>query len=166
MFLASLFATFLMPPPKPIETPTAHYYQPNNAKSKPVSMNADICIYGGTASGVIAAVQARRLGRTVILINPSRHLGGMTSGGLSYTDFGNQKAIGGMAREFYQRLGKHYGVVEELKFEPHVAEKTLGDMAREAGVLIYGNQFLASITKANKRITSLSTEDGLTVTAR
>src|SRR5206468_6160072 len=64
------------------------------------SMNCDICIYGGTAAGVIAAVAAAKAGRSVILIEQGRHLGGMTSGGLGFTDIGNKLAIGGPPRHF------------------------------------------------------------------
>ena len=71
----------------------------------------DIAVYGGTASGVIAAVAAKKEGKTVILIEPSRHLGGMTSGGLGWTDFGNKAAIGGMSLDFYKRVGKKHGVI-------------------------------------------------------
>ena len=133
---------------------------------KPLALSADICIYGGTASGVIAAVEARRRGRTVILLNPGKHLGGMTSGGLSSTDIGNRNAIGGLALEFYKRVGRRYGVAEELKFEPHVAERVFDDMIRESGALVYRDQFLSGITKSGKRILSVTTEENLTVTAK
>src|SRR5579872_7434251 len=68
----------------------------------------DIVVYGGTAGGVAAAVQGARMGKSVILIEPGRHIGGLTSGGLGATDIGNKKAIGGIAREFYKRIKKHY----------------------------------------------------------
>lgn len=68
----------------------------------------DIVVYGGTASGVAAAVQARDMGRSVVLIEPSRRLGGLTSGGLGQTDIGNKAAIGGLARGFYQAVRAHY----------------------------------------------------------
>src|SRR5882762_9439790 len=68
----------------------------------------DVVVYGGTSGGVIAAVQAGRMGKRVVLIEPTRHLGGMTSGGLGATDTGNQKAIGGVSREFYKRIGEYY----------------------------------------------------------
>jgi NADPH-dependent 2,4-dienoyl-CoA reductase/sulfur reductase-like enzyme len=69
---------------------------------------AKCVVYGGTACGVIAAVQTARLGKQVVLIEPGRHLGGMTSGGLGATDFKNPDAVGGMSREFYQRIKKRY----------------------------------------------------------
>jgi hypothetical protein len=91
-------------------------------------MNCDICIYGGTAAGVIAAVAAAKAGRSVILIEQGRHLGGMTSGGLGFTDIGNKLAIGGLSRDFYRRIGKVYGKEEVWVFEPHVAELVLNDL--------------------------------------
>ncbi len=68
----------------------------------------DVVVYGGNASGVVAAVQARRMGRTAVLLEPGRHLGGLTSGGLGNTDIGNKGAIGGLSRRFYERVAAHY----------------------------------------------------------
>jgi hypothetical protein len=68
----------------------------------------DVVVYGGTAAGVVGAVQARRMGRTVVLIEPGRHLGGLTSGGLGNTDIGNKGAIGGLSRRFYESVAAHY----------------------------------------------------------
>ena len=70
--------------------------------------NVDIVIYGGTSSGIIAAIQAKQMGKTVVLIEPSNHLGGLTTGGLGATDIGNKQAIGGLARDFYHRIWQHY----------------------------------------------------------
>jgi hypothetical protein len=125
---------------------------------------ADVCVYGGTSGGVIAAVEAARLGKKVVLIEPGKHLGGMSSGGLGWTDNGSTETIGGLSREFYQRVYRFYtkpdawkfqkredylawlpkiwGVdgprMEEIKaqfiFEAHAAEAVFNDMAREAGV--------------------------------
>src|SRR5213596_3882989 len=71
-------------------------------------IESDICVYGGTSAGVAAAVQARRMGKTAVIVEFGRHLGGLTSGGLGATDIGNKAAIGGIAREFYERVAKHY----------------------------------------------------------
>jgi NADPH-dependent 2,4-dienoyl-CoA reductase/sulfur reductase-like enzyme len=68
----------------------------------------DIVVYGGTSSGVAAAVQARQMGKSVVLIEPSHRLGGLSSGGLGQTDIGNKAAIGGLARRFYQAIHEHY----------------------------------------------------------
>lgn len=115
----------------------------------------EVVVYGGTAGGVTAAVAAARQGARVVLIEPGSHLGGMTSGGLGATDIGKAESIGGLAREFYQRVKQYYANPavwkwerpEEYRshrhdpksdvlfhFEPHVAERILQDMLREAGV--------------------------------
>src|SRR4051812_21621104 len=69
---------------------------------------AEIVVYGGTCAGVTAAVQAARMGRRVILIEPGQHLGGLSASGLGMTDNGNTNTIGGLAREFYERVYRHY----------------------------------------------------------
>src|SRR5215468_9919346 len=68
----------------------------------------DIVIYGGTAAAVTAAAQAKRMGKTVIIVSPDKHLGGLSSGGLGFTDTGNKAVIGGLAREFYHRVWRRY----------------------------------------------------------
>src|SRR5262245_993377 len=68
----------------------------------------DVVVYGGNASGAAAAVQAVKMGKSVVLIEPGRHIGGLTSGGLGWTDSGDKRVIGGISREFYQRVKKHY----------------------------------------------------------
>ena len=68
----------------------------------------DVVVYGGTSGGVIAAVQAKAMGKTVVIVGPDKHLGGLTSGGLGYTDTGNKTVIGGLARDFYHRVWSHY----------------------------------------------------------
>ena len=118
----------------------------------------DVCVYGGTASGVITAVQVARMGKTVALIEPGQHVGGMTSGGLGNTDIGKQISIGGVTREFYQSIREWYQdpthwkfqnkddykwkgdrVAEDawFVFEPHVAELKLNEMLEEAKVPLY-----------------------------
>ena len=68
----------------------------------------DLVIYGGTSAAMTAAVQATKMGKTVIVVSPDTHLGGLTAGGLGWTDSGNKAVIGGLSREFYQRVKKHY----------------------------------------------------------
>ncbi len=121
-------------------------------------VRADLCIYGGTASGVIAACAARQQGKSVLLIEPGRHLGGMTSGGLGMTDTGNKAAIGGMSRDFYRTLGKVYGEPEVWRFEPHVAEKALNDLIAENKVEVVLNHRLVSAAKDGTRITKIILE--------
>ncbi len=84
---------------------------------EPAVTKADIVIYGGTAGGVSAAVQAARMGKSVVLIEPTRRLGGLTTGGLGQTDLGNKQAIGGIAREFYQRVRHHYEEPQSWRYE-------------------------------------------------
>jgi hypothetical protein len=123
----------------------------------------DVVVYGGTAGGVAAAVAAARDGAKVALLEPGRHLGGMTSGGLGATDHGRQNTVGGISLEFYQRLGKHYGQPATWYFEPHVAEQTLKQMAAEAKVeVLYGHRLKekGGVKKGGDRITRIVMENG------
>ncbi len=152
------------PPPPPALHHNLTYYVAPLERSRE-TIRADVCVYGGTAAGVIAAVQAARLGRTVVLLDPAPVVGGMTTGGLSWTDFGNKQAIGGMAREFYRRCGAAYGVDEEWNFEPKVARQVFRGMLLEAGVRVYGRQFLKSVRRKAKRLAQIRMESGLRVDA-
>ena len=78
---------------------------------------ADVIIYGGTSSAVIAAIQVAKMGKSVIVVSPDKHLGGLTASGLGFTDTGNKAVIGGLAREFYHRLFLHYQTEEAWKWE-------------------------------------------------
>ena len=149
------------------------------ATAEPALIEVDICVYGGTSGGVIAAVQAGRMGKTVALIEPGAHLGGMTSGGLCAVDIGDPRSVGGIAREYFTRLVAHYG--KELTWdqplkrkggpatggaysiEPHVAEDVFDVMAAEAGVIVLRNAELASLEKHGPRIVGLRCADGRTV---
>lgn len=97
----------------------------------------DVVVYGGTAGGAIAAVAAANEGMSVALLEPRDHIGGMVSGGLGRTDFGNKNVIGGLSREFFQRAGRHYGEEIAWYFEPHVAETIFRDWLSQAGVTVY-----------------------------
>src|SRR4029453_17271697 len=77
----------------------------------------DVVVYGGTAAGVIAAVQAKKLGKSVVIVCPDKHLGGLSSGGLGFTDTGNKAVIGGLARDFYHRIWKHYQRPEAWRWQ-------------------------------------------------
>ena len=123
-------------------------------------IESDVCVFGATSCGVVAAVQSGRLGKKVVLAELGHHVGGMTSGGLSQTDIGNKAAIGGIAREFYQRMGKHYGTNEVWKLEPSVAESVFKQMLSESGVLVYFDQRLSSVKKKKGRITEIKMEGG------
>jgi hypothetical protein len=128
-------------------------------------LETDICVYGGTAGGVAAAVQAARMGKKVVLLEFGNHLGGMTSGGLGQTDIGNKAAIGGISREFYQRVGRKYGKDEAWTFEPHVAERVLFEMINETRVPVYFQSRLDRVTKQGARIAEITMEDGRVIRA-
>lgn len=129
-------------------------------------IEADLCVYGGTSGGIVAAVQAARVGKTAVLVEFGSHLGGMTTGGLGATDIGNKAAIGGIAHEFYRRLGRHYGKDEQWTFEPHVAENLFFQMINEARVPVYLQQRLASVKKEGARLAEITMESGKIFRAR
>ena len=123
----------------------------------------DVVVYGGTSGGVAAALQAARMGKRVVLIEPGKHLGGLTSGGLGATDIGNKSAIGGISREFYRRVGRHYGKDEAWTFEPHVAEQIMDEFISAANVTVVRNERLdlaGGVTKEGLRIVSIRMENG------
>src|SRR3954464_12301343 len=126
----------------------------------------DVVIYGGTAGGISAAVQAARMGKTVALIEPTNRIGGMTTNGLSFTDLGNTNAIQGLAREFYLGLGQHYGQsTPEFNFEPKAALGLLNQWVQTPGISLFTNQRLDltnGVIKQGNRISSIRTEGGLT----
>jgi flavin-dependent dehydrogenase len=133
----------------------------------------DVAIYGGTSGGVVAAVQAARMGKSVVLIEPGRHLGGMTSGGLSAVDIGDPRTIGGITREFFTRLVARYG--KKLAWdephkavggsgggtggaycvEPHVAEEVFEELVKEAGVTVLRETQLVEAAKESEKGTQL-----------
>ncbi len=107
----------------------------------------DVCVYGATSGGVIAAYTAAKLGKKVILVTPEGHLGGLSSGGLGNTDIGNKIAITGLARDFYRRVGLHYGKPEQWIFEPHVAEDIFRTYVREASITVLFHQSLKALSR-------------------
>lgn len=119
----------------------------------------DICVYGGTSAGVIAAYSAKMLGKTVVLIVPDNHVGGLSSGGLGQTDIGNKNVITGLARDFYRRLGSYYGRLETWEFEPKAASKVFSDYIAEAKIPIIYNKRLQGVTKEGEWIKSITLED-------
>lgn len=146
----------------------------------------DIVVYGGTSGGVIAAVQAARMGKTVALIEPGKHLGGLTSGGLGWVDVGNPQTIGGLAREYFHRVWEHYQDSANWKWEkkyeirgqhtllssddqtmwvlePSVAERLFDQMAAEANVMVVRNERLnrtSGVKKEGEKIVSIAMESG------
>ncbi len=134
----------------------------------------DLVVYGGTAGGVVTAVSAARQGIKVALLEPGRHLGGMATGGLSRTDFGKKEVIGGIALEFYWRVGVKYDVgrfANEVAwfYEPHVGEQVLREMLDQAGVTVLLNHRLrerGGVEKSGTAVTAVTTEDGAVFHAR
>lgn len=127
----------------------------------------DIAVYGATAGGAVAAIAAAGEGRRVLLIEPRRHVGGMVSGGLGWTDRGEVDVIGGLARQFYERVWRHYGVEPwgVLGPEPHVAEAILRDWLRQAGVDIAFEAPLLDVAKEGRSIRRIVMANGETVAA-
>ncbi len=152
---------------------------------------ADIIVYGGTSSAVTAAVQSARMGRSVILVSPDEHLGGLSSSGLGFTDTGNKEVIGGLARQFYQLIYDHYDNPESWKwqkkseygnkgqgnaaidgekrtmwiFEPHAAEEAFEKMISGSKIKVFRDEWLdreTGVTKKNGTIVSIRTLSGRT----
>jgi FAD dependent oxidoreductase len=130
--------------------------------------DADLIVYGGTASGVMTAYSAAREGLRVVLLEPGAHLGGMVTGGLSATDIGHSAIIGGYARAFYMKAAAHYGAndLERGKnwlSEPHVDEEIFDDMLRITDVKVRFHERLREkngVEMQGGRVTALTTEDG------
>ena len=93
----------------------------------------DLVVYGATSGGIAAAVQAKRQGKTVLLLEPSARIGGLTTGGLGQTDIGNKSAIGGISREFYEAIKAHYDQSEHWKWQAKEDYLDGGQTRTEAG---------------------------------
>lgn len=159
------------------------YKTPEHNKYK-----ADVIIYGGTSSAVISAVELTRSGKKVIIVSPDKHLGGLTSGGLGYTDIGNIQTIGGLSLEFYNRIYQYYqdsiiwkwqsknsfgkrGVLTGVNnkpvmwlFEPHVAEQVFEDYIAENNITIFRNEWLdreSGVKMSGNAIKSITTLSGI-----
>jgi hypothetical protein len=151
--------------------------------------NADVIVYGGTSSAVTAAVQVSGMGRSVIIVSPDMHLGGLSSSGLGFTDTGNKEVIGGLARQFYQLLYQHYMKPESWNwqkqseygnkgqgnpaidgenrtmwiFEPHAAEEAFETMIKQNNIKVFRDEWLdreAGVVKDNGAIISIKTLSG------
>ncbi len=164
-----------------------------SCQSKPKNPNeysADLIIYGGTSAAVTAAVEAVQSGKTVLMVSPDTHLGGLSSGGLGFTDTGNKSTIGGLSREFYHRVWQHYNDSASWKwqkqseygnkgqgtvamdgenrtmwiFEPHVAEQVFEDFIAENKITVLRDEWLdrtsAGVTKEGSKIISFKTLSG------
>ncbi len=156
-----------------------------------VTNSFDLVVYGGTSAGVMAAVQTTRMGKTVAIVCPEKHIGGMSSQGLGFTDTGDKSVIGGLAREFYHRIWQHYDNADAWQwqkreaygnvgqgapaidgeqrtmwnFEPHVAESVFEDFIREQKIPVFRNHWLDrtnGVKKIGAQIVSITTLDGST----
>lgn len=127
-----------------------------------VAADAHLVIYGGTPAGLCAGIAAAREGASVVIIEPTKWIGGIVTGGLSRTDVGKEETIGGLAREFFTRAAAAKPETPMWYAEPHVNMATFKTMLAEAGVKVVTAQPLKSITKEGARITSLTTADGTT----
>ncbi len=119
----------------------------------------DICVYGGSSAGIVAAYTAKKLGKSVIVIEPGKYIGGLTTGGLGATDIGNKYAVTGVAKDFYRRIGAYYGKFEQWTFEPHIADKVYADLIREAGLEIIKSYRLYSVKKEGEWISEIIVEN-------
>ncbi len=122
------------------------------------STEVDICVYGGTAAGVIAAYTAQKMHKTVLLIEPGQRLGGLSSGGLGYTDIGNKYVVTGLAHDFYRRVGQHYGKFEQWTFEPRVADSLFRDYVKRGNLKVLFGRRLKRVVKTGQSIQSVELE--------
>ncbi|QDT09642.1 FAD-dependent oxidoreductase [Stieleria marina] len=134
-----------------------YYEQREPGQSKLIE--CDVAVYGGTPAGVTAAIQAAREGKATVLFSFNRHVGGMTSGGLTATDLGRKDSIGGLALEFYNRIGK------ARDYRPSAAETLFRKMLDEAGVKVLLKRALQSVEMQQNRLVSATMETGETVRA-
>ncbi|WP_197529633.1 FAD-dependent oxidoreductase [Botrimarina mediterranea] len=151
----------------------------------------DVVVYGGTSAAVTAAVEVARMGKSVVIVSPDRRLGGLTSNGLGWTDIGNRDAIGGLSREFYNRVYDHYlddsawdlesrqayinrssldpDTNREMMFtfEPKIAEGVFNAMAAEHNIPVVAGRLdrETGVARAGKTIQSIRTLEGQTFSA-
>lgn len=135
------------------------YYYRHEQAGPLKNIDCDVAVYGGTPAGVTAAIQAARMGKRVVLLSFNRHVGGITSGGLTATDVGNKDSIGGLALEFYTNINRI------RDFRPSEAESLFLKMLDEAGVQILFRRCLESVEMKDGRIFSASMETGETIKA-
>jgi hypothetical protein len=121
----------------------------------------DVVVYGGTSAGVIAAYTAKQMGKSVLLIEPGTRVGGLSSGGLGYTDIGNKYAIKGLSLDFYRKVGQYYGNFEQWIFEPHVAENIFLRYLKKAKVDVLYSYRIISARKSKESIRSITLENSI-----
>ncbi|MBS4197539.1 FAD-dependent oxidoreductase [Lederbergia citri] len=136
------------------------YYTPSNPSNHANEISSDLVVYGGTPAGITAAIQAKQKGLSVVIVEFSNHIGGMTASGLGATDFGAKEAVGGLSREFYKRIGQYYGKEEQWTFEPKVAKFIFTKWLEENEIPVYYLQHLKEVEMENKKIKRIAMENG------
>lgn len=148
---------------------TPYYYRRKESEPAPSVVDVDVCIYGGQSGGVIAAVQLRKLGCSVALVEFGERLGGLSAGGLGQTDVGTPKkmaAIGGLSRQFYQDVVPGYGHTDNWNFEPHVAEEVFQHYVEAHDIPVYFGHHLDSVKMNGRSISEIKMENGATFRAK
>lgn len=140
------------------------YYRP--APDDGLLHDADLVVYGATAAGIMAAAEAASRGVSVLVLNPGWHVGGMTTSGLGFTDFGNEAVIGGRARRFYEAVGRHYGQPIGWAFEPHVASRVLESVIRENALRIVHGFYAESTVRRGARLVEIVSATGQRIAGR
>lgn len=116
----------------------------------------DVCVYGGNSASVMAAYSAAQMGSDVVVVSPDMRVGGLTTGGLGYTDIGNKQAVVGVAKQFYRKIGEHYGKLEQWVFEPSVALEIMEQYLDHPRIKVYKGYRLDEVVKDGTDITSIS----------
>jgi len=151
--------------------PGLKYYYPVPPADPPQTCKVDVCVYGGTPGGVAAAVQARRMGKTAVLAVFGRHVGGLTSAGLTAVDFGKAESLGGMAVDFLKTAGRGPGTHAEpgarwSSFSPSQAEDKFREFLSEAQVPVLYERRLSEVEKKGSHVTSVRFENGDSIEAK
>jgi len=130
------------------------------AAAPPVEASYDVVVYGGTPSGIVAGIASAREGASVVILEPTRWIGGMVTGGLAKSDVGKQETIGGITKEFFMRAAARYEGQFMWFAEPHANMETFQAMLQEAGVPVLTSQQIKKVVKDGTRITSITMADG------
>lgn len=120
----------------------------------------DVCVYGGSASGVVAAYSAAQMGMNVVVIEPTERFGGLTTGGLGFTDIGNKQVVKGVALQFYRKLGAHYGNLENWVFEPSAALEVMEDYLNHPRIKAISGYHLVDASVKGTDICSIRVASG------
>ena len=155
-----LFALIWLPVLAPANPFSELYYYRAVEPDPTKILECDLAVYGGSPAGVGAAIQASKMGKKVLFFSFNDFVGGLTSGGLTATDVGRKKSIGGLAKEFYNQVGRI------RDFSPSVAEKLYLTMLKEAGVEVLFRRCLVSAEKVGSQIVSATLDTGETVQAK